>query len=92
MAINTKTLVGDVIGEGASQIGEGIFGGVLRGIAAAGGLRRMSGIDPGDGGGDHTELQMIDHRIGVAGLGIGAADLLLDLAEAGLDTLSLILL
>ena len=45
----------------------------------------MLGVDPGDGGGRHTEIQMIEHRIGIAGLGMGAADLLLDLSETGLD-------
>jgi hypothetical protein len=33
---------------------------------------------------------MIGHCIGVAGLGLGAADLLLDLAKAGLNTPSLV--
>jgi len=33
----------------------------------------------------HAEIQMIGHRIGRAGLRLGAADLLLDLAETGFD-------
>jgi hypothetical protein len=46
-------------------------------------------IDPGDGSGRHAEVQVIDGRIRVAGLGVGASDLLLDLAKAGLNTPSL---
>jgi hypothetical protein len=34
-------------------------------------------------------MQMIEHRIGIAGLGMGAAVLLFDLAETGLDIPSL---
>jgi hypothetical protein len=56
---------------------------------ADGRLFQMGGVDPGDGGCRHAEMQMIDHRVGVAGLGVGAANLLLDLAETGLDTPSL---
>jgi len=45
----------------------------------------MLGVDPSGGGGDHAEMQMIEHRVGIAGLGVGAADLLFDFAETGLD-------
>ena len=45
----------------------------------------MLGVDPGNGRCRHAEMQMIEHRIGIAGLRMGTADLLLDLAETGLD-------
>jgi hypothetical protein len=45
----------------------------------------MRSVDPGDGRCRHAELQMIDHRVGIAGLGVGAADLLFDFAESGLS-------
>ena len=46
----------------------------------------MRRIDPSDGRRSHAEVQVVVDRIRVAGLGIGAADLLFDLPEAGFDT------
>ncbi len=43
------------------------------------------GIDPGNGRRHHTEVQMIDHRMCIARLAFGAADLLPDLLEPGFD-------
>ena len=85
VAIDTKTLTREVVGEGSSHVGEGEFGGILRTIAPDRGLVQMRRVDPSNGGGYHAEVQVIGHRVGVAGLGVGAADLLLDLSETGLD-------
>jgi hypothetical protein len=89
LAIDTKTLACEVVGERSAHVCEGVFGGVLRSVSAHGCLFQMRSIDPGDGGCRHAEMQMIDHRVGIAGLGVGAADLLFDFAESGLDTPSL---
>jgi len=45
----------------------------------------MLSIDPSDRGSRHAEMQMDGHGIGIARLCGGAADLLLDLSEAGFD-------
>ena len=72
-------------GEGSSHVCESEFGGVLGSVSSDWGVVQVLGINPGNGGGGHAEVKMIGHRIGVAGLGMSAADLLLDLSETGLD-------
>jgi hypothetical protein len=89
LAIDTETVARELLVKGASHIGEGEFGCGLRGVASQRGLLLVRRIDPGDGSGRHAEVQVIDGRIRVAGLGVGASDLLLDLAKAGLNTPSL---
>jgi hypothetical protein len=78
-----------MLGEGSSHISEGICGDVLRRASPDWSLFQVPGVDPGDGGSGHAEMQMIRYRDGIAGLGMGAADLLFDLPETGLDTPSL---
>ena len=85
VAIDTETLSCEVPGEGSSHVGESEFGGVFRRVSPGRGLVQMRGVDPGDGRCRHAEMQMIGHRVGIAGLRVGAADFLLDLATAGLD-------
>jgi hypothetical protein len=86
LAIDTETLGAEVLGEGAAQIAEGIFGALGGGIAPGWGFLQVCAIDPGEGSGGQTEIETIGYGIRVAGLGLGAADLLLDLAEPGFDT------
>ena len=89
LAIDTETLVCDVFGKGSSHIREGIFGGVLRRVSPDWSLVQVFGVDPGEGRRQHAEAQMIEHRVGIAGLGMGAADLLFYFPECGLDIPSL---
>ena len=42
-------------------------------------------INPGQGGSHHAQVQVIEHRLGVAGLAGAAADVLLELFERGFD-------
>jgi len=74
-----------MIGEGSSDICKGEFGGVLGSVSPDWRLMQMLGVDPNDGGCCHAEVQMIGDCVGVAGLGVSAADLLFDLSETGLD-------
>jgi len=85
-AIDPETHVGEIMGERSAHIGEGIFGAAPGGIAARRGLLQAGRIEPCDGGGRQTEVEMVGDRIGVAGLRLGTADLLLDLSESGFDT------
>ena len=85
LALDTKTLACKVLGKRSAHVREGVFGGVFRSVSADWHLLQMGGVAPGDGRCRHTEMQMIDHRVGVAGLGVGAADFLFDLAETGLS-------
>ena len=85
VAIDTKTPSCELSGEGSSHVGEGEFGGVLRSVSPGGGVVQMRRVDPGEGRGDHAEMQMVGDRVGIAGLGVSAADLLLDLPESGLS-------
>lgn len=70
---STKTLLGDVLSKGSARICDHELAGLLGSVASRGRSRQMFGVDPGAGGGGQTELQMIDHRFRVAGL--GAAEL-----------------
>ncbi len=85
LAIDTKTLAAEVLGEGASQIGEGVLGTLGRGVASRRGLVQMGTVDPGDGRRCHAEIQMIGHGIRVARLRLRTTDLLFDFAKSGLD-------
>ena len=89
LAIDTETLACEVLGKRSAHVREGVFGGVVRSVSAHGCLFQVRSVDPGNGCCRHAEMQMIDHCVGIAGLGVGAADLLFDLAESGLDTPSL---
>lgn len=46
-------------------------------------LVQASAIDPGNGSGGYAKNQLFGDRSGVAGLRLGAADILHDLAESG---------
>jgi hypothetical protein len=89
LAIDTETLVCEVFGKRSSHVREGVFSGVLRSVSPDRSLFQILGVDPSNGRCRHAEMQMIEHRIGIAGLGMGAAVLLFDLAETGLDIPSL---
>jgi hypothetical protein len=84
-AIDPETPIGELMGERAAHIGEGIFGPTRGGVAPRGGLLQAGPVDPSDGGGHHAEVQMVGDRIGVAGLRLGTADLLLDFSKSGFD-------
>ncbi|WP_200389695.1 hypothetical protein [Thiocapsa imhoffii] len=85
-AVDPETHVGEIMGERSAHIGDGIFGVTRGGITPRRGLRQADRVEPGDGGGDHAELEMVGDRIGIAGLRPGTADLLLDFSESGFDT------
>ena len=85
LAIDTETLAAEVLGECSPEVGECVFGPLGRSIATGRGFGQMRTVDPGHGRRRHAEIQMIGHRIGVAGLRLGTADFLLDLAESGFN-------
>ena len=87
-AIDTETLAAEVLRQLPPQVREGVFGPLGRGIATRRCLRQVRAIDPGNRGRHHAEVQVIGHCIRSACLRLGAADLLLDFAKAGFDTLS----
>jgi hypothetical protein len=65
-AIDPETHVGEIMGERSAHIGEGLFGATCGGGAPRGGLLQSGPVDPGDGGGDRTELEVLGDRIGFA--------------------------
>jgi hypothetical protein len=83
-AIDPETDIGEIMFERSAQIGEGI-GGATGGITPRGSLLQAGRIQPGDGGGRHTEIEMVGDRIEGAGLRLGTADLLFDFSESGFD-------
>ena len=84
-AIATETLPAEVLCEPPPQVGEGIFGALRGRIPARRRVLQMRAVDPGDSGRRHAEIQVIGHGIGIAGLRLGTADLLLDLAKSGFN-------
>jgi hypothetical protein len=73
------------IGDESSHIGEGETGSTFHDMTPLRVGLDAIGVDPGDGSGHHTEVQVIDHRMGVTCLAPSAADLLFDFLEAGFD-------
>ena len=67
------------IGNESSHIGEGETGSTFHDMTPLWIGLDTIGIDPGNCRHYHTEVQMIDHRVSVACLALGAADLLFDL-------------
>ena len=84
-AIPLKILPGQGLGEGAAQIGEGVLGATCRGVASVRGLREAVAEDPGQGGGQQAEVEVVVDSFGRARLGLSAADVLFDLFEPGFD-------
>ena len=73
------------IGNQSSHIGESKTGSTFHDMTPLRVGLDAVGVDPGNRGGHHTEVQVIDHRMGVACLAVGTVDLLFDFLEAGFD-------
>ena len=54
-------------------------------VSAFRGFVKVHGINPSDRSGHHAEVEVIEHGLRVPAPGLSAADLLLELLEAGLD-------
>ncbi len=68
-----------------ADIGEGETGPSLDDMAAFGIGRDPVGVNPGQGGGEQAEMEMVGDGISGPGLGAGAPDFLFDFFEAGFD-------
>ena len=85
LANPVKILTERGFGDEASDIGKGKTSSPL-GLVPTLRIRFDAvGIYPGDGGGHHTEMQVVDHGLGVAALTFLAADVLLELFKSGFD-------
>lgn len=81
LAIDTKTLSSNLLGQGSVHILEGMLGGPLERITSGRGPGETRSIEPGDGGGGDAELQMIGHRLRIAGPGAAEAGAVLPLSS-----------
>ena len=58
------------------------MGSIIHSITTLGRLLKVIGIDPGNGSGHHTKVEMIGDGMRLPGLTFRAADFLFDLFEA----------
>ena len=86
MANPIKILTERGLGDEAPDIGKGKTGPSLDLVPTLRVRFDAVGINPGDRGGHHTKLQVVDHGLGIPTLAFLATDVLLELFKTGFDT------
>jgi hypothetical protein len=85
VANGIKILAQGDLGNDAPQIGEGETVAASHFMLAFGDIFQPCRIDPRDGSCHHSEVDVIDHGMGITGLAFATADILFDFLETGFD-------